>query len=308
MTFTVKKLLDQYRDQPPLAKGEKLHFVDIGDNDVYNITAPFQDLREDVIAGRVEPRDSEFSKVMFFTKEGERWTPRAGAPIFELQDPFVTFIHDQLVFGGVEISPHPNQPGALTWKTVFYKGENIDDLEPFAEGPQGMKDIRLVELADHKVGVFTRPQGDKGGRGKIGYIEIVSLEELTPATIEKAPLLQGHFIDEEWGGANELYLLDNGQVGMLGHIARFDKEDNRHYYPITALLNREEMSLENMKIIATRDDFPEGEAKRKDLVDVLFSGGLRQLENGEAELYVGVSDAEAHKIRIPDPFHIKGGE
>ena len=77
---------------------------------------------------------------------------------------------------------------------------------------------------------------------------------------------------------------------------------------MTCLLNREEMKLEEMKIIAVRDDFPPGEAKREDLTDVLFSGGLVQLGSGEVELYVGVSDAEAHKIRIPDPFQIKGGE
>ena len=32
-----------------------------------------------------------------------------------------------------------------------------------------------------------------------------------------------------------------------------------------------------MKLIATRADFPEGESKRPDLKDVVFSGGLQRL-------------------------------
>ena len=37
-------------------------------------------------------------------------------------------------------------------------------------------------------------------------------------------------------------------------------------------------------------------------MDVVFSGGLRRLPNGQAEFYAGVSDAEAHKIVVEDPF------
>lgn len=57
-----------------------------------------------------------------------------------------------------------------------------------------------------------------------------------------------------------------------------------------------------IKIIATRSNFEKGEFKRKDLIDVIFSGGLIRHKDGYAELYVGASDAEAHKIVIPDPF------
>jgi len=35
---------------------------------------------------------------------------------------------------------------------------------------------------------------------------------------------------------------------------------------------------------------------------VLFSGGIKRIKDGEALLYTGVSDAEAHVIRIKDPF------
>ena len=73
-----------------------------------------------------------------------------------------------------------------------------------------MKDLRLAELNDGSIGVLTRPQGEKGGRGKIGFARISSLEELTLDVVEEAPLLEGQFVDEEWGGANEPHILANG--------------------------------------------------------------------------------------------------
>ena len=93
-----------------------------------------------------------------------------------------------------------------------------------------MKDLRLVELQDGSIGVFTRPQGEKGGRGKIGFTRVASLEELSIDQINKAPLLEGQFVDEEWGGCNEIHLLPNGILGVLGHIACFDEQGDRHYY------------------------------------------------------------------------------
>jgi hypothetical protein len=89
---------------------------------------------------------------------------------------------------------------------------------------------------------------------------------------------------------------------VLGHIASFDSMGDRHYYPITCEYKQSSNKLIDMKIIATRSYFPEGDAKRSDLQDVLFSGGLIFREDDKVELYVGVSDAEAHKAVIPNPF------
>ena len=41
---------------------------------------------------------------------------------FRLQDPFWAEIKGELVFGGVEVFPHPTIPGALGWRTNFYRG------------------------------------------------------------------------------------------------------------------------------------------------------------------------------------------
>ncbi|MFY4774768.1 MTP-1 family protein [Metabacillus sp. RGM 3146] len=297
---TCEQLLQAFTGKP--VNPEKIVFYGIGERDVYNISAPFEDEGERVIAGRVESRDSEHSNVYFFVKRNGEWVPRENAPVLELQDPFFTRIGEELVLGGVQIFTHPTIEGALGWRTVFYKGKCISGLKEFAKGPDGMKDLRLVELNDGTIGVLTRPQGEKGGRGKIGWTRISSLGELNINVIDGAALLEGQFIDEEWGGANEPHLLANGLVGVLGHIANFDKEGNRHYYPMVFALNPEKGELSDIELIATRSHFLPGPFKRPDLADVVFSGGLVRKSDGTADMYAGISDAEAQKITIADPF------
>lgn len=188
------------------------------------------------------------------------------------------------------------------WRTVFYKGKSIQELAPFFVGPDAMKDLRLVELPNGEIGVFTRPQGEKGGRGKIGFTTAKSLQELSIELVNEAPLLQGQFVDEEWGGGNELHILSNGLIGVLGHIASFDDEGNRHYYPMVFALDPATGKHSDMALIAIRDKFLPGATKRPDLVDVVFSGGLVRKADGTADLYAGISDAEAHRLTIQDPF------
>ncbi|WP_419881531.1 MTP-1 family protein [Peribacillus sp. B-H-3] len=297
---TCEQLLEEFTGKP--ANPEKIVLSGIGERDVYNISAPFEDDGEKVIAGRVESRDSERSNVHFFVERNGEWIPRENAPVLELQDPFFTRIGEELILGGVQIFPHPITEGALGWRTVFYKGKSISGLQEFAKGPDGMKDLRLVELQDGSIGILTRPQGEKGGRGKIGWTRIPSLDELTIDVIDQAPLLEGQFIDEEWGGANEPHLLVNGLVGVLGHIANFDGERNRHYYPMVFALNPETREISDIELISTRSNFLPGPSKRPDLVDVVFSGGIVRKSDGTADMYAGISDAEAQKITIVDPF------
>lgn len=299
---TCEQLLEEFTSKAQPANPEKIIFSGIGENDVYNISAPFEDAGELVIAGRVESRDSEHSKVYFFVERNGEWVPRENAPVLELQDPFFTRIAGELVLGGVQIFPHPTNEGQLGWRTVFYKGQSIAGLQEIAKGPDGMKDLRLVELKDGSIGVLTRPQGEKGGRGKIGWTRIASLAELTIDVVNEAPLLEDQFIDEQWGGANEPHLLANGLVGVLGHIASFDEEGNRHYYPMVFVLNPETGAFSDMELIATRSHFLPGPSKRPDLVDVVFSGGMVRKQDGTADIYAGISDAEAQKITIVDPF------
>jgi Protein of unknown function (DUF1861). len=297
------ELLEAYRASGARADSpSRIVFEGVGDRDVYNIAAPIQDGGLYIIPGRVESRDSEHSDVVFFSEQDGVWLPVEDAPVLALQDPFHCRIGGELVLGGVEIYPHPEREDALMWRTVFYRGSSIRDLKPFFKGPDGMKDIRLVELPGGSIGVFTRPQGEKGGRGKIGFAQVASLEALTTTAIDDAPLLEGQFAEGEWGGANEAHLLNDGRVGVLGHTACFDEAGDRHYYPMAFVFDPKDASFTDMKMIAERRRFLPGPSKRPDLLDVVFSGGLVRREDGSALLYAGISDADAQVLTINDPF------
>ncbi len=302
----IKSLLENYKAQKSKRKrGTLLNFKGVEGRDIYNPTSPFLYQNRIYIAARVEPRESESkSKVMFFKKENDKWVLDKSLPMFDLQDPFLTKIHGEFIFGGVKV--YQKNSGNLTYRTVFYKGKKIDELKKFAEGPEGMKDIRLVELPNKKIGVFTRPQGKIGGKGKIGFTIIEKLNELNEDAILKAEILE-LFPDDVWGGINEVYVLSDKLLGVLGHIAYLNHDKNgnvvKHYYPMTFTFNYITRKASKIEIIATRKDFPKTKAKRSpELNDVVFSGGIKGLEKEIVELYVGLSDICSGKIAIQNPF------
>ena len=214
----------------------------------------------------------------------------------------MTRIKGSLVFGGVQTKQKGKK---IRFRTLFYRGKDVDNLSKFSRGPWGMKDIRLVELGDGRIGVFTRPRGGKAGRGKIGFRIIDYLKDIRPRMLSRVDIIKGMFARGEWGGVNEAHVLKNGKLGVLGHISKFNKDGNikkRYYYPMTFLFDPETGEFSNMKILVSRSDLPETESKRDDLYYVIFPGGLRRKENGRAELYAGVSDAKSYRITIKDPF------
>ena len=282
-------------------KSVKLDFAGIPGRDVYNICAPFEWNGHEVIAGRVEKRDEEFSEIVLFSESGGTWHPVKGVPTFPgLQDPCITKIDGHPVLGGVR---YPVTFGEDTgaWQMEFYQLSAHPGTRKILTGPPKMKDIRFVQLPDSRIVVLTRPQGERGGRGKIGYFVVDSLDGATPEAIEHAPLLD-QCPPEQWVGANEAHVLHNGKIGVLGHIASFSDDGHRHYYSMAFAIDLETGDSTEPEVIATRSDFPPGVAKRPDLVDVIFSGGIRRLDNGRAKLYAGLSDAEAGYVEIPDPF------
>jgi hypothetical protein len=294
-------LLEEFRKKSQPINPIKIEFIGVDGFDVYNITAEFEFEDEKMIVGRVEKRDSENSKIKFFVKnEDGKYELKPNSPTFELQDPIVTFIDNEIIVGGVQISPHPDNADALQWKTIYLKGTKLDNLTQFFEGPIGMKDIRLIQLPNKKIGVFTRPQGKIGGRGKIGFYIADNLEDITIEKINKAPLFN-QFNDDEWGGVNEIHVLKNGKLGVLGHYAVFTEIENRHYYSMVFCVDPTTLECSEIEIIAERKNFLDGEFKREDLKDVIFSGGLVTKGN-KATLYAGISDAEAQYITIDNPF------
>jgi len=297
--------LEYRQQQRPNYRAEKLRFLGVEGRDVYNVAAPFMDEGRLVMPARVEPRQSELSEVVFFSDSGDGvWRPLGDVRTFRgLQDPFHTKIGSELVFGGVEVWTNPFHNYAIEYRTVFYRGRHLQDLKLFAVGPQWMKDIRLVELADGRVGVFTRPNGKfYGGQAQIGWTVLSSLDELSPESILKAELLPDRFSPGEWGGVNEAHLLGPNTVGVIGHIAHRTADGMLHYKAMTFTLRLQEEVVTPVRVIAERSDFLPGDAKRPELQDVVFSGGLTRYRDGMAHLYAGVSDAEAQRILIPDPF------
>lgn len=150
---------------------KKLRFSGVGGKDVFNITAPFVLGNKHYILGRVESREEEDNSVaMFFyySRDKKSWMLDRDRPVLNLQDPFITKFRGYLIFGGVEVAHRPNKKD-LSYRTMFYYYEN-DEMKLLAHGPWGMKCIRFIELQDKTIAVFTRPQGKKGGMGKIGFV------------------------------------------------------------------------------------------------------------------------------------------
>ncbi len=293
---------------------------------VLNPTNEFEFNGETYIAGRAEPERSKHDpRVIFFKKAGEHWEPQPDL-VFKMEDPSITKIGDEFVLCGTEIeigvmtrlqklfSGEKSGKKVATWRTVFYKGKSLKDLERFAEGPDGMKDVRLVRLEDGRIGVYTRPQGwlKKGDAGQIGFTIIDNLSDLSAKVIEDAPLLSTRFPEGEWGGVNVAILLPDGRVLALGHRAYYEykrigkEKEIRHYYPWAFIHDPKTGEIIDLGILAERKDFPKGPAKREDLIDILFTAGIKFLPDNLISLIVGMSDLEIGAMvrEIPEP--IKG--
>ena len=289
--------------QPAEIDAHNLHFSGVDGRDVYNITAPFRLGEELLIVGRVERRETELSEIVVFKSiGGNEWTPRFTQREFNgLQDPCITWAGEELIVGGVRY-PVEMPWGGAGCQMEFYRGRSLENLRKFLTGPAGMKDIRFKQLPDGRVAVFSRPQGAIGGRGQIGFTIAASWESITAEMIATAPLFSDQILKEEWGGTNEVHLLSKGRLGILGHIAYFDEKKYRHYFPMVFTVDLATRKPSNMRIIAQRSFFPLGDAKRPDLVYVVFSGGLVRNGDGWAYLYAGTGDTSAAAVRLPDPF------
>ncbi len=298
---SIKEVLKSYKSKVRDVK--QIRFSGVSDLDVYNITKPYKLKRTNYILGRVEPRDlEENAKVMFFKrkKNSSYWVVDCDLPVLDLQDPFLTKIKGLFVLGGVQVKWRKDEKD-LNYRMVFFKGKDIHNLQEFAVGPWGMKGVRLVEL-DKGIGVFTRPQGKKGGRGKIGFTIIDSLKDLNVQVLSSAKLIDNQFAKGEWGGVNDVVLLDDRNLGVLGHVARYSKDEKmRFYYPMAFRFDYKNRRSGFMKILVRRGEIPEGEAKKPGLYNVVYPGGIVR-KNGKAVIYAGVGDAEAYKIIIDDPF------
>ena len=274
-----------------------LSIIGLNKKTAYNPTVPFKHNNKEYIGLRVESLSSELdSRIMFAFKNKDEWVIESSS--FALQDPALMQIAGKLLLAGVYVEKFRK---GLRWKTDFYYGADISNMEKIASGPWGMKDIRLVEM-DNKIGVFTRPQNRQFRKGKIGYLEINSLDELANLDWYSATLLEGLFDNNSWGGVNQALRLSSSKIGVIGHEAYADKK-GKHYSAMSFVLDVNTREYSDYKIIARRSDFAASKSKRSpELDDILFPAGITNVNNKHVDLYVGISDYCCGKIRIRNPF------
>lgn len=312
MPVRAKVLYENFKRQNNNIRGIIHSFPDMEELDIYNPSVPFDLEGVTYIAGRVESREREQSKVMFFKKEGAGWILCREAMTFDLQDPFVTFIDNELILGGVRVDWDEETGYAKAWYTDFYRGTNLNNLTLFASGPKHMKDVRLVQLQDKRIGIFTRPQGKEmlekyGCIAKVGFTVVDSLKDVTAKNMEDAPFLEGLFLPEEWGGCNQIHVLKDGNLGVIGHIAYgedMEGEKYLHYYGMAFVLNPSTGKRSIPEVIIARKCFPKGPAKAPRLKDITFTAGIQRLDGKMAVVYTGLSDAQIGSAVINDPFAV----
>ncbi|HIS68615.1 MAG TPA: DUF1861 family protein [Candidatus Gallacutalibacter stercoravium] len=294
----------------------KLTFHGVEGYDVYNTSIPFFWKGTRYLFGRVERR-GEWARSwarLFYETGKDDWTLVPGSMIYQLEDPYIAKIGDELVMGGTHV--RYRQGAVETYYGYFYRGTEVDDLYYFTTGPDYMKDIRLVELADKRVGVFSRPRNEEitkkfGSDSMIGFSVINSVKELTSDVVENAPYIEGLFGPGEWGGCNQAYLLKDGCVGVIGHESYRRREESGVeslvYLNMAFVLDPKTRAVSDKKIIATRSSYPAGPSKMPDLTDCAFTSGIVARADGKVDLYSGLSDCEEGRIVIDDPFAGHGG-
>ncbi len=285
-------------------KATKIKFKGVDGYDVYNPSVPFSNQK--YIYGRVEKReDWARSTTKLFQKTNEdEYTVKGEIKPLPIEDPFINEIDGQLVLGGVRV--FHKQDKIDKFYTYFYKGKNINSLKYFSKGPKNMKDIRLVELDNQKIGVFTRPKSEKikkkyGSEATICFIIINSLEELNSSNINKAKNIPGIFKENEWGGCNQAINLGKGKIGVIGHKS-YKKEDQYIYDVISFVYDIKKNTINDFKIIASRNFFEKGPCKKDYLKKICFPAGIVFLSKNEVALYTGLNDCEVGKIIISNPF------
>lgn len=313
----------------------------------YNVAQPIQDGGLDLegnpyyILGVRRDLSNKDSVVEYFRATNpfaDEWEqiPDDELPIIRGEDPRVAVIGEYVDSGGIrhpreivlnviEVSEDDGSTDSepkLKWWTRFYRGETIRGLKSFATGPEGMKDVCLVQSpSSNRIGMFTRPRkpGNEalGGLGQIGEVTIDTIDEINEDLLKNAKLINTRFKEgEEWGGVNHAIPLSDGRVGVIGHIARRDNSDPsvavenrpRIYHTFSAIYDPQSRRLVEIKLLAMADEFklPDGsDVTPKDplLKHVAFGSAITEPdEAGNVRLFLGVGDAVTGYKTIEDPF------
>ncbi|KAG5510361.1 hypothetical protein JKF63_07690 [Porcisia hertigi] len=282
-----------------------LTFTGVDGYDVYNCSVPFYYGGKHYIYGRVErPKLWASSHVRLFEETGKDEFTVVPGFYWQLEDPYIAKVNGEMIFGGTHVRKDKGK--IVTYYGYFYRG-TPNDLNYFTTGPDYMKDIRLLQLQDGRLGVFSRLR--VGNKASIGFLILDSIAELGADVIAKAPPLD-ILSENTWGGVNQAYLLSSGKVGCIGHYG-YDDQDETHqpqrvYVNCSFVLDPHSRVIVDAKIIGTRSCYPSCESKIPVLADCVFTSGIVMRSDGKVNLYSGLGDNREGRIVIDYPFEGHG--
>ena len=98
-----------------------------------------------------------------------------------------------------------------------------------------------------------------------------------------------------------------GTIGVIGHLSNRipqgeGKCDLLSYKNISFCFDPAKMRASDIRILATRSDYPDGPAKKPDLTDCAFTSGIERRTDGRVNLYSGIGDCEEGRVVIDNPF------
>lgn len=289
----------------------RLRFLGVDGYDVYNCSIPFIWGEKRYIYGRIE-RHEEWMRSwtgLFLETEKDTYRLVKDAMLYQLEDPYVSIIHGELILGGTHV--RLKQGRLDTYYGYFYRGCDVRDMYYFTTGPDMMKDIRLVELKDGRIGVFSRPRGEAvkeqfGSEAIVGFTVIDTLDDLSPEAVENAEGIPGLFGKGQWGGCNQVYLLSGGLLGVIGHVCCNYVDENQVnqacYTAMAFVMDPGTREIYDYQIVGTRKLFEPYPIKKPNLADCVFPSGIVMREDGKADLYCGLSDSAEGRITIEYPF------
>ena len=193
-----------FEKEKTIYESVKVKFTGVDGFDVYNPSIPFDWKGKTYIFGRIEKR-KEWARswVRLFQSSGrDEWSLVPDSMIYQLEDPYIAFVDDEIVLGGTHV--RIKQSKIDTYYGYFCKGCDLHDMVYFTTGPDYMKDIRLVKLDGSRIGVFSRPRGEKikaqyGSDSIVGFTIINSINELNSSYV--SPLMS----------TNPYFLVNSGE-------------------------------------------------------------------------------------------------
>lgn len=302
--------------------------------EVFNISGPFlatvggENLT--VVAFRCDPPGVEGKgEVRFALLQGNSLIQLKEAPILPknknkkikgCEDPRRMFVEGDLFLGVVEVGPND----CCMSFSRDSDSNKLDYLREITRGPRKMKGIFFIGLEGEEkdnILLFGRFEEKYRFLSLDGKVREVTVKRVVWKVVDKSVVdnpkefiraiqtaspVEDLFAWGEWGGVNDALLLENGKVGVLGHVARYDRERNKHYYATTFEFDPKTGQVENLQIIASKENFPEakGVAKRvrgkgKDLLmDVVYFNGMEAYVTEDEKIMIKYYGGAGDKVPV----------